>query len=58
MITGFIVGLVLGLFLGWLRLRGMAKILTMANEQNKQLRGELDKANALNKEFTQAINNV
>lgn len=47
----FIIGLFLGLFLGWLRLRQMAKTLNTLTTQSTQLREALTKASALIKAF-------
>jgi len=46
MVTTFIVGLVVGLFIGWLRLRVVAKNLNTITGQSNELREALGKATA------------
>ena len=47
MITAFVVGLVSGLFLGWLRLRAVAKELVASTEARKQLAEALNNENSM-----------
>ena len=49
MITTFIVGLSLGLLIGWLRLRVVVQELTAANEQRRTLSKALKQSSELHK---------
>jgi hypothetical protein len=56
MITGLLIGLALGLFIGWLRLRQAHANLTTITEQSNKLREALGKATAQQVVLTARVN--